>query len=167
MLVLDVSTDLGPAATLAELEEVIRSLRIAADVAYDAEVQRVRRTVTRRMKYPTNSELVSARDRFPEGDEEGPRYRARRQLAARDFLRREGSELPYDIPFVDQSWRRKTGLPSFQALSDTGYDRLIATGFPFAGTAGGLFIHRIFGFLRSETLADGRTESSPQFHRQR
>lgn len=32
---------------------------------------------------------------------------------------------------------------------------------------GGLFIHRIFGFLRSETLAVGATESFPQFHRQR
>ena len=32
---------------------------------------------------------------------------------------------------------------------------------------GGLFIHRIFGFLRSETLVVGMTESSPQFHRQR
>ena len=32
---------------------------------------------------------------------------------------------------------------------------------------GGLFIHRIFGFLRSETLAVGTTESFPQFHRQR
>jgi hypothetical protein len=31
----------------------------------------------------------------------------------------------------------------------------------------GLFIHRIFGFLRSETLAVGTTESFPQFHRQR
>ena len=32
---------------------------------------------------------------------------------------------------------------------------------------GGLFIHRIFGFLRSETLAVAPTESFPQFHRQR
>lgn len=32
---------------------------------------------------------------------------------------------------------------------------------------GGLFIHRIFGFLRYETLTVGTTESSPQFHRQR
>ena len=32
---------------------------------------------------------------------------------------------------------------------------------------GGLFIHRIFGFLCSETLAVGTTKSSPQFHRQR
>jgi len=34
-------------------------------------------------------------------------------------------------------------------------------------TPGGLFIHRIFGFLLSETLAVGTTKSSPQFHRQR
>ena len=33
--------------------------------------------------------------------------------------------------------------------------------------AGGLFIHRIFGFLRSESLAVGTTESFPQFHRLR
>jgi hypothetical protein len=32
---------------------------------------------------------------------------------------------------------------------------------------GGLFIHRIFDFSRSETLMVGATESFPQFHRQR
>jgi hypothetical protein len=43
---------------------------------------------------------------------------------------------------------------------------------PPLGTAakwspGGLFINHISGFTRSETLAVGTTESSPQFHRQR
>jgi hypothetical protein len=35
------------------------------------------------------------------------------------------------------------------------------------GTPGGLFINRISGFTRSETLAVSATDSFPQFHRQR
>ena len=45
---------------------------------------------------------------------------------------------------------------AFSGIGDKGYQG-----------SGGLFIHRIFGFLRSETLAVGATESFPQFHRQR
>jgi hypothetical protein len=81
MRLLDISTDLGPGATLSQLEVIVKGLRVAADVAHDAETARVRRAATERMKFPTEEELRNLLDRLPDvGDETSPRYRARRLL---------------------------------------------------------------------------------------
>jgi hypothetical protein len=134
MLILDVSTKLGPGAALAQIEEVVRGVRVAADVAYDAEARRVRRAVSERMKYPTDTELQTALDRLP-GGEEGPRYRAQRQLAARKNLRRELEERPpWDWPYFYRG-RRGPDSRLFQSLSDSGYSRFI-DGFAFPGGTG-------------------------------
>ena len=45
------------------------------------------------------------------------------------------------------------------------YDKALGKGWPIA--TGGIIHSSHFGFLRSETLAVGATESFPQFHRQR
>lgn len=137
MLVLDILTDVGSGATPAQLEEIVRGVRVATDVAYDAEARRVRRAVSEQMKYPTDTELRSALDRLPEGSEQSPRYRAGRQLAARDFLQREGRSPP-EIWFEYLNLRPGDAKlsSSFRAWSDAGYDRLIGIGFPFLGAAG-------------------------------
>ena len=139
MRVLDISTDLGPGTAPALLEGVVRGVRSATDVAHDAETRRVRRAVSERMKYPTDSELRGALDRLPRSDEQGPRYRAERQLAAREFLWREGRRFPPDLWF-EYLYRRSPCdaelSSSFQLLSDAGYDRLTGTGFPFFGAVG-------------------------------
>ncbi|MGH9043516.1 MAG: hypothetical protein ACRDVP_01510 [Acidimicrobiales bacterium] len=91
------------------------------------------------MKYPTDAELRSALDRLPRGDELSPRYRAERQLAARDYLANEGRRFPPDIwfeYFYRRNQRDREVSSSFRALSDAGYDRLIGTGFPFFGGVG-------------------------------
>lgn len=124
MLVLDILTNVGSGATPAQLEEIVRGVRVATDVAYDAEALRVRRAVSEQMKYPTDTELRSALDRLPEGGEQSPRYRAKRQLAARDFLQHEGRRFSPEIS------------SSSRALFDAGYDRLTGIGFPFPEVAG-------------------------------
>lgn len=122
-----------------DLEGTVRGIRIAGDVAHDAEGRRVRRGVSERMKYPTDAELRSALDRLPRGDERSPRYRAERQLAARDYLWSEGRRFLPDMWFeyFDRRSQRDAELPSsFRALSDAGYDRVIGAGFPFPGGVG-------------------------------
>lgn len=133
---LDISTDLGPGATPAELEGVLRGIRVATDVARDAEIRRLRRTVTERMRYPTDNELRAAVETLPEGGETSPRYRAERQLAARQFAWREG-RFPPDL-WIDYLYRfrERKDTKEFRALSDAGYDRLLGTPFPLAPSAG-------------------------------
>jgi hypothetical protein len=135
MRLLEISANLGSGASPAELEEVVRGVRVAADVAYDAEVRRVRRASAERMKYPTDAELRNALERFPGDNERGPRYRAKRQLDARNFLRREGRRLLPDFWFDYFYEGSRLGKP-FLALSDAGYDRLAGMGFPFPGAPG-------------------------------
>jgi hypothetical protein len=139
MQVLDISTDLGPSARPANLEALGRGIRVTSDVAQDAESRRVRRGASERMRYPTDTELRSALDRLPRGDEQSPRYRAKRQLAARDYLSVEGRRFPPDLWFEYFYRRNQRDIElssSFHALSDAGYDRLIGTGFPFFGGVG-------------------------------
>src|SRR4051794_33451755 len=126
MRLLDVSTDLGTGATPAHVEAMVKGIRVATDVAHDAETRRIRRAVTEQMKYPTDDELRSALERLPRGDELSPRYRAEQQLEARDLAWREGQPFPSDLwfdYFVRGRSRYKYGEGSagWNALSRAGY----------------------------------------------
>lgn len=159
MQVLDISTDLGPGARPAILEVIVRGIRVTSDVAHDAEGRRVRRAVSERMKFPTEAELRSALDRLPRGDEQGPRYRAERQLAARDLLEQEGRHFPPDmwLEYFYRRGRRDRKLSS--SLSDAGYDRLIDTGFPVFGGVG---LDVLDPVLYDALVADELARSSPE-----
>ena len=99
MRLLDVNVDIGPDSTPAELESVLRGIRVAVDVAHGAELRRIRRTATEQMKYPTDAELADAEEQLGQGDEQSPRYRARMQIEARKLLRRELRRMPPDLWF--------------------------------------------------------------------
>ncbi len=139
MRLLTVSTDLGPDATLAQIEATVKGLRVATDVAFEAETNRVRRTAMERMKFPTDDELRSALERLPsQREEESPYYRAHRQLAAREFSLSEGRGFPPELWF-DYWYRRRRSSkddPFFQSLSKAGYDRITSTPFPAVGPVG-------------------------------
>ncbi|MEY8017475.1 hypothetical protein [Mycobacterium servetii] len=139
MQLLTVTADLGPDATLAQLESTVKGLRVATDVAYDAESSRARRTAMERMKFPTDDELRSALDRLPsEGGEESPYLRVQRQLSAREFALNEGRGFPPDLWF-DYWYRRRRSSkddPFFESLSKAGYDRITNTPFPAIGPVG-------------------------------
>jgi hypothetical protein len=162
MQVLDISAELGPGTRPVNLEVLVRGIRVTSDVAHDAESRRVRRGVSERMKYPTDTELRSALDRLPGGDEQSPRYRAERQLAARDYLSSEGRRFPPDMWFEYFYRRNQRDLEfssSFRALSDAGYDRLIGTSFPFFGGVG---LEVLDPILYDALVADELARSLPE-----
>jgi hypothetical protein len=137
---LDINVDLGPVATPAELEALLRGIRVAVDVAHDAEIRRIRRTVTEQMKYPTDSELSAAVERLGRGDEQSPQYKAQMQLEARDRLRSELRGGPPEWWF-EYFYLRRGKLRDTQdfALQAAGYERALqASPAPFFATAVGL-----------------------------
>ena len=163
MQLLDVTTDLGPGATPAHLEAIVKGLRVAADVARDAETIRIRRAITERMKYPTDDELRSAVDRLPEGDETGPRYHAVQQLRARDLVWQEGRGFPpelwFDYLYRNRKFRGESSSFSM-ALSRAGYDRALGTPLPFPG-AGAIGLEVIDPILYDALVADELARSLP------
>lgn len=123
MLVLDISVDLGPGASPAQLESVVRGIRVAVDVGREAELGRIRRTAAEQMKFPTDEELASITDRSFQ-DNDGPAFRARRLLEVRASLAEVTRTYWRDYPFVEVP-------PRHELLSDlrgTGYERLVYSG---------------------------------------
>jgi hypothetical protein len=159
---LDVRTDVGPGASPAHLEALLRGLRVATDVAYGAEVERIRRAATARMKFPTDQELRRALDRFRDGDENGPRARARSQLDARRFARKEGGRLPPGLWLEYWYGQDRPGdkqSPAFSHLARAGYDRVAGTPFPL-GTAIGLDV--LDPVLYEALVADDLAQALPE-----
>lgn len=126
MRVLDITADLGPGASLPNLEALVRGIRVAADVARDSDQRRVRRTATEQMKFPTDDELRAAQERLPGGDESSPRYKVGRHLKVRDRFRDDSRGGPPDMWFdyVYRMQRWKDGGKHDFALRAAGYDRL-------------------------------------------
>ena len=140
MLVLDITTDLGPGATPSELETLVRGIRVATDVAHAAEVRRIRRSVTEQMKFPTDAELSRAMESLTPGAEDSPWYRAQRQLEARELLRSELRGGPPEWWF-EYFYRRRGKLlgKDDYALRAAGFERALqASPTPFAANAIGL-----------------------------
>lgn len=140
MRLLDVTIDLGRGAAPADLEAIVRGLRVAVDVAHSAELRRLRRSISEQMKYPTDSELAQAAESREQGDEQSPAYRAKMQLDARRMLREDMRGGPPEWWF--DPLYRKSGLysdkPRF-AFKLSGYERAFqASPLPFAPGAFGL-----------------------------
>lgn len=108
MRLLDISADLGPGATPASLESLVRGIRVATDVARNADNRALRRAVTEQMKFPTDAELRAALETLAPGDERSPRFHVEMQLAARQRLRDEAQGMPPEIWF-DDYFRRGRG----------------------------------------------------------
>jgi hypothetical protein len=168
MRVLDIRTDLGPGARPSHLEEIIRGIRVAADVAYDAESRRARRTATEQMKYPTDRELQRARGRFGGNDEQDLggvdeqdlRLRIEAQLAARDFLRTRGFLWKRDRPYPPEYAYEDLILNSrSRELANAGYDRLTAVGTPFSSATG---LEVLDPVLYGALVADELARSMPE-----
>ena len=137
MQLLDITVEVGPAATPARLEALVRGIRVAVDVAREAEVRRIRRTIAEQMKFPTDSELREALNRLPSGDESSPRYRVERQLAARKRLREEVRHGPPDFWWFYLHGRESSEFDP--VLRDAGYERLLfAAPTPFTSAQAGL-----------------------------
>jgi hypothetical protein len=121
---LQVTVGLEPDAPLAHLEAMVKGLRVATDVAYQVETNRVRHLATEQMKFPTNEELFAALDRWQseggEAHEGSPIYRAERQVNARKLLRQTFS-FPREVVY---------------GLSQTGYDRVFSASLPVVGQVG-------------------------------
>lgn len=128
MRLLDISAELGRGASPATLEALVRGVRVAVDVARDADVRRVRRGVTEQMKFPTDSELRAAVERFAPGDEQSPGYRAERQIEARERLRDVLMGAPPEIWFdlLIRQWRRPFDFD--YPFREAGFERLFSTG---------------------------------------
>lgn len=127
MRMLDITAEIGPGAPPARLEALVRGVRVAVDVARDADTKRIRRIAEEQMKFPTDGELQAAIERFPPGSELSPRYRAERQLEARERLREEVMHGPPELWF-DWFYRRgrqRLGKLDF-ALRDAGFERLLS-----------------------------------------
>lgn len=140
MRLLDISVDLGPGASPAELEALVRGIRVATDVAHDAELRRIRRMVTEQMKFPTDAELADAAERLRQGDEQSPQYRARTQLDAREQLRNEFRGAPAEWWFENLYRRRgKLGGKEGYTLRAAGFERALQSSpTPFFANAVGL-----------------------------
>lgn len=162
MLVLDVSLDVGGDATPAQVEALVRAVRVSTDIGRITEEQRVRRNATEQMKFPTNDELRAAIERFPPADESGPRYRAARHLEAREQLAAEAGRLPPDIWW--DYWYRRRGSTSerFSLLSSIGYERAFeGASLPWAvGVALGLDV--LDPILYEALVADHVARLTPQ-----
>lgn len=105
MRLLDITIDAGPDAAPAKIEAFVRGVRVAVDVAREAGLRRIRRDAAEQMRFPTDSELAAAIERLPAGDERSPRYRAERQLKARQWLRDEVFRGPPEL-WLDWFYRR-------------------------------------------------------------
>jgi hypothetical protein len=127
---LGITANLGPGASPARLEALVRGVRVATDVGHDAELKRLRRTVTEQMKYPTDAELSEAAERLAPGAEESPRHRAQRHLAARRQLREEVRGGPPDwwFDYFFRLRRDKFNNQRDSPLVTAGYERLLQSG---------------------------------------
>jgi len=135
MNVLEITVDLGPGASPALVETLVRGVRVVADVGKDATLRRIRRAATEQMKFPTDDELARAAERLPDGSELSPRYRADSLRNARRNLAENAGGLPPEL-FFDYWYRRgrRSGaIPS--SLLAAGYERALA-GSPFPWPAG-------------------------------
>ncbi|WP_261876716.1 hypothetical protein [Mycobacterium marinum] len=136
---LQVTVELEPDAPLAQLEAVVKGLRVATDVAYQAETNRVRRLATEQMKFPTDDELLAALERWHseggEDHERSPIYRAVRQVDARKLMRGR-LKIPRDVIY---------------GLSQTGYDRVFSASLPVVGQIG---LHVLDPILYDALVAD-------------
>jgi hypothetical protein len=74
--ILGIAIEVGAGATPAQIEALVKAVRVAVDVGRAAELSRVRRSASERLKHPTNRELRNALQRFPEGNEGSPYRRA-------------------------------------------------------------------------------------------
>jgi hypothetical protein len=124
---LDITADLGPGVTPARLEGLVRGVRVAVDVARDADLRGLRRAAENQMRFPTDSELIDVLERLPEGGESGPRFRAQRQLDARRQLRDEVMHGPPEFWFewFYGRWRQRPGKLE-SGLRDAGVERLLS-----------------------------------------
>jgi hypothetical protein len=133
MRLLDISADLGPNASPARLETVVRAIRVTSDVAYDAHVSQIRRAARDRMKFPTDGELRRALEQLTDDDQDRLRYRVQQQLAARDIVATESRRFSPEFWFDYWYRQRRTDTESkqFRTLSNAGYERVPVGPFPF------------------------------------
>ncbi|MCE0536037.1 hypothetical protein LWF15_11000 [Kineosporia rhizophila] len=94
MDVLRINLDLGPSASPAALETMVKAVRVAAEVGTTATLISLRRTAKERMRFPTDSELSAASERLPGGSELSLSHRATDFLRFRTRLREEFGDLP-------------------------------------------------------------------------
>jgi hypothetical protein len=141
MLILDIEVDLGAHASPAQIEQLVRGVRVAVDVGRSASNRRIRREASNKLRFPTEDELLAALERFPRGDERSAWYRAKRHLELRQRLDSEYEGMPPEFWF-DRVYRRKKKGPGndfARLLAETGSDRLFSgTGWPFSGGNPGL-----------------------------
>lgn len=137
MEVLNITVDLGLAASPLNLEAMVRGVRVAADIGRDSELRSVRRSATEQMRFPTNAELADAIEQLPRGDELGPRYRAQRHLDARAQLADIYPDLPRRFWLDYRRYLEDVGSPRLVSLlSDLGYNRAFSTpGLPWSSGA--------------------------------
>jgi len=122
MLVLDISIDVGTGATPVQLEALVRAVRVAVDVSRSAELRRIRRVASERMKFPTNDELRDAIERLPSGDETSTRYLGERHLKLRRRFARDSEGMPAELLF--DLWRSQRSKRSGY-LRGTGFERVL------------------------------------------
>jgi hypothetical protein len=126
MRVLDITVDLGRSTTPSQVEAMVRAVRVACGVGWDAELRRVRRAAMEQMKYPTDAELAAATQRLPHGDEGSPFYRAGELRR----LRRRLAEMPSELwwEYWTQAQRRSSkDKQSFllNLFGDSGFERTL------------------------------------------
>lgn len=160
MLTLDISVDLGPGALPAEVEALVRAIRVATDVGLASERSRVRRIAAEQMKYPTDAELRDVLERLPPGDETGPQYRARRHLDARQRFAEDVGDFP---PRLWDYWYRMRGVSSERVsyLAGTGFERALQSNpVPWIGGAA-LGLDALDPVLYQALVAERVTRLSP------
>jgi hypothetical protein len=118
MRVLQVLVDVGPDASPATLEVMVRAIRVATDVGAAARLVQIRRLATEAMKFPSDGELASASERLsPLGAENSLAYRATSWISARRRLREEWRNYPPDF-WRERYWRdSKLSWKEFGAVS--------------------------------------------------
>jgi hypothetical protein len=158
---LDITVDIGPGARPAQLENLLTGIRVAVDVARDADTRRARRIAEVTMRFPTDDELRAAVERFPHGDELSLSYRAERQIEARRLLRDEMLGAPPEIWY---DWFYRRGRRPFgklePALKQAGFERLLSQApFPLSPNAVGL--DALDPLLYDALVADAVARSLP------
>lgn len=136
MELLSISLNVGPGASPAKLEGLVRAVRVASDVGRAAEMARIRRSASERFKFPTDRDLSLASERLATGDESSQSYRARRLLDVRNQLRERFRGLPPELWWEE---RFRSGRMDRKLVYGTGYERLLDS-YPalWSGTAIGL-----------------------------
>ena len=130
MLTLRITIDRGSDARPAQLETLVKAVRVATDVAETAEFIRARREATALMRHPSDRELHVAFERLAAADEQIHMSRVRQLLDTRSRLREALRRSPtfwYDL--WEDVHHGKGQIPDW--LRDTGYDRLLPE-WPFA-----------------------------------